>query len=143
MQTKFSQLLKVKMRRVDEIEGEILDAQNKKRKAELKIIEIEDEIQELKVPKSGEFSQISISSFFLTNLSNQKSFFKQELSSTQMQIEGLNELYKEANIEYEKVKYLDDLEKQKYIKELKIKESKDMDEVGNLLFAKKNLKVNA
>lgn len=142
MQTKFFQLLKVKMRRVDEIEGEILDAQNKKRKAELKVREIEDEIQELKIPKNGEFSQISISSFFLTNLSNQKSFFKQELSSTQMQIEGLNELYKEANIEYEKVKYLDDLEKQKYIKELKIRENKDMDEVGNLLFAKKNLKVN-
>ncbi len=142
MQTKFFQLLKVKMRRIDEIEGEILDAQNKKRETELKIKEIEVEVQELKVPKSGKFSQISISSFFLTNLSNQKSFLKQELSSLKLRIEGLNTLYKEANIEYEKVKYLDDLEKQRYIKELKIKENKDMDEVGNLLFAKKNLRVN-
>ncbi len=142
MRTKFSQLLKVKMRRVDEIEGEILDAQNKKRKTELKIKEIEDETRELKVPKSGKFSQISISSFFLTNLSNQKSFFKQELSSIQLQIEGLNELYKEANIEYEKVKYLDDLEIKKHLKEMRIKENKDMDEVGNLLFAKKNLRID-
>ncbi len=125
------------MRRVDEIEGEILDAQNKKKKTELKIKEIEDETRELKVPKSGKFSQISISSFFLTNLSNQKSFFKQELSSIQLQIEGLNELYKEANIEYEKVKYLDDVEMQKQLKALKIQENKNMDEVGNLLFAKK------
>ncbi len=137
MQTKFFQILKVKMRRVDEIEGEILDAQNKKRKIELNLKEIEGEILELKTPSSGKFSQISISAFFLTNLSNQKSFFKQELSSLQMQIEGLNDLHKEANIEYEKVKYLDDVEMQKQLKALKIQENKNMDEVGNLLFAKK------
>ncbi len=143
MQTKFSQLLKVKMRRVDEIEGEILDAQNKKRKTELKIKQIEGEILGLKTPTRGEFSKISISHFFLTNLSNQKTFFNLELSSIKLQIEGLNVLHKEANIEYEKVKYLDDLEIKKYLKELKIKENKDMDEVGNILFAKKNLKVDA
>lgn len=137
MKTKFSQLLKVKKRKVQTIENEILDTQNQKRKTFLQIEKVLHEISGFKAPKSGEFSQISLSFSCLANLSNQKAFLDEEMVKINKQIEGLKELYKEANIECEKVKYLEDLEIEKRLYELKVQENKDMDEIANLLFAKR------
>jgi flagellar export protein FliJ len=141
MKTKFSQLVKVKKRKVDEIESELLDAQNEKRKIHSQIDKISLEISELKTPQSGGFAKLNISFTYLSNLSNQKKLKVEELEKIEHQIELIKELYKEANIEFEKVKYLDELEVKKQLEELRVKENKDMDEIANLLHAKKNIEV--
>ena len=143
MKTKFSQIVKVKQRRVDEIENELLDVQNQKRRVFGSIEEVLEEISKIKTPKSGLFSQINISHMHLKNFSNQKERYEEEIVNLEQQIDGLKELYKEANIEFEKIKYLDDLEIKKQLEELKVQESKDMDEIGNLLFTKNKMKVKA
>lgn len=141
MKTKFSQILKVKQRRVDEIENELMDVRFQKRKTLTKIEEIVEEIMGLKTPQSGSFAEINLSHTYLKNLSNQKQSKEQEIIQLDQQIEGIKELYKEANIEFEKVKYLEDLEIEKKLQELKVQEAKDMDEIANLLHAQKKNKV--
>jgi len=59
------------------------------------------------------------------------------------QIEGIKELYKEANIDFEKINYLEDLEIKKQLEELKVQENKDMDEIANLLFTKHKREIKA
>ncbi len=143
MKTKFSQIVKVKKRRVDEIENELLDIQNQKRRVIRSIEEILKEISEIKTPKSGSFSQINIAHMHLTNFSNQKNGYEEDILKLDQQILGIKELYKEANIEFEKIKYLEDLEIKKQLHELKIQENKDMDEIANLLFSKNKRVVEA
>jgi len=141
MKTKFSQLVKVKKRKVDEIESELLDTQNQKRRVEIEIKNILQEIRELKAPQSGNFAELNLSYSYLSNLSNQKKFKEEQLHSIIQQIEVIKELYKEANIEYEKIKYLDEQEIKRQLEELKIKENKDMDEIANLLHSRKKIEV--
>ncbi len=143
MRTKFSQIVKVKKRRVDEIENELLDTQNQKRRVLVWIENILKEISELKTPKSGSFSQINIAHMHLKNLSNQKSSYEEEVVRLNQQIEGIKELYKEANIDFEKIKYLEDLEIKRQLQALKVQENKDMDEIANLLFTKHKREVEA
>jgi flagellar export protein FliJ len=138
MKTKFSQLVQVKKRRVDEIENELLDIQNQKRRVLIQIEDLLKEIFKIKTPKNGSFSQINIAHMYLKNFSNQKSRYEEEIVKLNQQILGIKELYKEANIEFEKVKYLENLEIQKQLHALKIQENKDMDEIANMLFAKKS-----
>ena len=51
MKTKFSQLVKLKKRKVDEIENELLDVQNQKRRV---LVQIEDILKEFKVEATKE-----------------------------------------------------------------------------------------
>jgi len=141
MKTKFSQIVKVKQRKVDEIENELMDVRFQKRKTLSMIEDILKEIEGLKTPQSGSFAEINLSHSYLKNLSNQKKEKEKEILQLDKQIEGIKELYKEANIEFEKIKYLEDLEIEKKLHELKVQEAKDMDEIANLLHAKKKSKV--
>jgi len=141
MKTKFSQLVKVKKRKVDEIESELLDIQNQKRRVESEIKNILQDIVELKAPQSGNFAELNLSYSYLSNLSNQKKVREKQLLSIMQQIEIVKDLYKEANIDYEKIKYLDEQEIKKQLEELKIKENKDMDEIANLLHSRKKIEV--
>ncbi|MCH9812504.1 MAG: flagellar export protein FliJ [Epsilonproteobacteria bacterium] len=137
MQTKFSQLLKVKQQKVDEIEVEMLDIQNQKKSLLLKIEHLDKDISEISKPVSGHFSQLNLSYTVLSNLSEQKERYNEEVTHIDKQIMGLQELYKEANIEFEKVKYLDDQEIQKILHLMKVEEKKEMDEIANLLYKRR------
>jgi len=53
----------------------------------------------------------------------------------------LQKEYKIANIEYEKINYLDAQEIEKIKKEKLEQERKDMDEISNVLFVNKNSRV--
>ncbi len=143
MKTKFSKLVKVKKQKINEIESELLDVTNQKQKMYIHIQETRKEIAEFKKPSSGNFSELNLSYSNLANLSNQKKSYEDKILMFEKQLDGLKELYKEANIEYEKIKHLEDLEIKKQLFELKRKESKDMDEIANLLFAKKNMEFSA
>jgi flagellar export protein FliJ len=141
MKTKFSQLVKVKKRELDEIESKLLEIQNHKRRVESQIENILQEIKELKTPQSGNFAKLNLSYSHLSHLSNQKKSKEEELIKIANKIEAIKELYKKANIEYEKIKYLDEQEIKKQLEEIKIKENKDMDEIANLLHSRKKIEV--
>ena len=133
MKTKFDGVVKVKKQQVERIENDI-------RKINKSILELNREIEELKdslllftLPKTGTFSKIK-------QIKESQNIIKNQIQNLENQIvilqnrknELLNEL-KKANIDYEKMKYLQNEEIKKALKELKLKESREMDEIAILL----------
>jgi len=133
MKTKFDGVVKVKKQQVERIENDI-------RKINKSILELNREIEELKdslllftLPKTGTFNKIK-------QIKESQNIIKNQIQNLENQIvilqnrknELLNEL-KKANIDYEKMKYLQNEEIKKALKELKLKESREMDEIAILL----------
>ncbi len=140
MKTKFLQLLKVKEQKVKDIELELYHVQNLKAEVLQNIDEIADDILELKFPKSGSFAKMNI---LFTNkkfLQKQKKIKEEEIILLDEKILEFQRLYKIANIEFEKIKYLHDMEVKKIIQNIKEQEQKDMDEVANILFTNKKMR---
>jgi flagellar export protein FliJ len=137
MQTKFSQILKVKKQKVDECERELLDIQNVRKKILGKIEDLKTQIIKTQKPTSGTITQLNLVFSIISSLTNQVKELENDIISINRQIEGLKELYKEANIEFEKIKYLNSEEIKGVIKLQDLQEKKDMDEISNILFSRK------
>ena len=140
-QTRFTDILKVKKQKLSEVERELLDVQNRKKRIELKVEQVDEEVASLETPKSGDFGTLQMSRQSFLYLIQQKEVLIEKLALRIQQIEGLKELYKEANIEYEKIAYLDADEIKKEMKRIADEESKELDEIANILFVNKREKV--
>jgi flagellar biosynthesis chaperone FliJ len=138
--SKYKEIVKVKKQRVRDIENQLLDVRSRKAAIEKKIKESDLLIAEFKQPSNGEFSQLQYSHHSFSMILLKKEELKEKLELRVKQIEGLELLYKEANIEHEKMLHLHEEELEKMIKLQKIKESKDMDEIANILFENKRKK---
>ena len=85
------------------------------------------------IPKKGSFSyfnQIKSKQFFIRDEINR---FKNQIMVLENRKKELFEELKKANIEYEKVKYLQIQEIKKIIKKNRLKEAREMDEIAILL----------
>jgi flagellar biosynthesis chaperone FliJ len=142
MKTRFADLLKVKKQKLDEVERQLLDVQNRKRNLEKKIEQVDCEIKLLELPQSGEFGLMQMSREGFLSLISQKEQLTEKLLLREQQIEGLKILYKEVTIEYEKIAYLEEEEMQKEMRRVKVEESKNLDEIANILFVNKQKKVS-
>jgi len=133
MRTKFSDILKIKQQAVEKIERNIQKINVSINNLKVKINNLDNALFSLSTPKEGSFSIFS-------QIKIQQNLLRDEIKNLKNQIvilenrknELMNEL-KKANIEYEKIKYLENLEIQKKIKEKRVKESKEMDEIAILL----------
>jgi len=137
MKTKFSDLLKIKDRNLKEIEKKISLVIADIDTLEKEIEDIDNEIKEFKSDLSGEFALFQIQKSFFTLMIEKKDELLKDKTDLDMKLELLKSDYKMANIEYEKIAYLHKEEEKKLLEELKVKESKMMDEVANILFNKK------
>jgi len=133
MKTKFSDILKVKKQAVEKIERDIQKINTSIKKLELKIENLNKTLFSLTPPKKGNFSVFS-------QLKSQQNLIREEIEKLKNQIiilknrkNELMEELKKANIEYEKIRYLEGLEIKKIIKEKKLKEDRYMDEIAILL----------
>jgi flagellar biosynthesis chaperone FliJ len=133
MKTKFSAVVKVKKQAVDKLQRDI-------QKINVSILDLKNKIESLEKilisltpPQNGNFSVFS-------QIRTQQNMLRDEIKKFENQImvlenrknELMNEL-KKANIEYEKMKYIEAQEIKKLIKQNKLKESRDMDELAILL----------
>jgi chromosome segregation ATPase len=139
MKTKYTQIVKLKKRALDEIERELIDVRGRKREIERKIEDIDKKISNLEIPKSGKFAQVKLKNELFQNLMREKEALKEKLEIRLKQIEGLKELYKEANVEYEKILHLDKTEVEKELKKLRYNERKELDEIANILHNRENI----
>ncbi|WP_024789642.1 flagellar export protein FliJ [Lebetimonas sp. JH292] len=130
MKTKFSAVVKVKKQEVDKIEKDIQKINYSITELNKKIEELQNILFSLIPPQNGNFSLFS-------QIKTQQNLLRNEIEKFKNQIlflksrknELMNEL-KKANIEYEKMKYLENEEIKKIIKKAKLKEAKDMDEIA-------------
>ena len=134
MTTKFSQLAKLRKQKLESIEIEIAIANRQKRDALSNIQRLNEEINLVVIPKKGNFSEISICNDAIRSVSIRKKAQEELIVSLNRHLEELQKAYKSANIEYEKIKYLEERELQKRIKKIKLKESKELDEIANMLY---------
>ena len=134
IKTKFDSLVKLKKLKVDEKERELTKLNNQISVAYEELQNIKKEIENFEYPKEGNFALITqykmIQNAFFNQLKEKEEF----INFLKMEKENLQLQLKELNLEYEKMKYLQGEEIKKYVKKLKEKEAKDMDEIALMLY---------
>ncbi len=66
-----------------------------------------------------------------------KDTLQEQLLIKETEINQLRDKYKRANVEFEKIKYLEEQDFAEWIEKIKREESLDMDEISNILFVNK------
>lgn len=135
MNTKFSQLVKLNKQKMDKVEQSLRkNAQEIFFKHE-EVAALIKELSSLQEPKEGVYQN------FL-NFAHQKEDYRRmidektaEIARLKKERQQLQELFKIRNIEYEKAKYLNNLELKKMLEDAKRKENKNMDEISVMLYA--------
>ncbi len=138
MKTKYDSVVKFKKQQVDNIEKNLQKINASINDLQSKIEELNKTLLSFNLPNKGSFS-------LLNQIKHQQSIIRDEIANLKNQIvilqnrknELLNEL-KNAKLEYEKMKYLQAEEIKKILKEKKLKEMRDMDEIAILLKNNKN-----
>ncbi len=133
MKTKFDSIVKIKKQQTETIERDIQKINRAILDISKKIDSMRDSLLKFSLPKSGNFSKI-------IQAKEMQNIIKQEIKNYEVQINTLQnrkkellEELKKANIEYEKMKYLQGEELKKEIKKMRLKESREMDEIAILL----------
>jgi len=136
MKTKFDSVVKIRAQKVEKIENDIKKINSSIAKLKEKINNLNSLLLSLHLPTKGSFSQIA-------QINSQKNLIRNEIDALNNQINILtnrkNELLhelKKAKVEFEKMKYLQSEEIKKIIKEIKLKEARELDEIAILLKAR-------
>ena len=143
MKTRYSSLVSVKKNAMQKSERVVQDANKKLRDAQEVLQKSIEELQEITSPQHGFIAE------FLANrtlLDSQRALIKHNeewVHYANSQLQNAREALKYDMIEYEKFKYLELQEIEKFLKEKKIQEAKDLDEIALMTFGNKNDKRQA
>ena len=139
MNTRFSSLVTIKKSTLDKSQRAVQNASRDLDSA-TKALELSySELDNIKQPQSGIISQLLASN---TLINSQRSMIKHNqewVDYAKNQLLNAKEQLKKDMIEYEKFKYLELEEMRKIIKEQKIKEMKDLDEVALMTFTRRDI----
>lgn len=135
--SKFTQLVKIAKQKLDEIERALQQNAANINNKQIEIDSLVAELSQLIIPQGGKYQEFLNYSHYKDEYRNTIDFKQQELAFLKAKRRELQENFRVQNIEYEKAKYLDNLEIQKAIKAAKMRESRDMDEISTMLFANK------
>lgn len=134
MKTKFTAVVKIKKRKVEDIENSIFAVDGLISATKAQIESAVERYNSLEPPKEGTFANIIL-------FEDMKKAFRREIESLRqalaMHINKKNSLLaslKIANLEYEKMKHLEEEEKLKIVKAMAAKEAKNLDEIGVMLY---------
>ncbi len=134
MKTKFSELVKLKKQKVSEIERALANKRHEKALLRNQIADILQQLQNFQLPQSGDISTLQMATAQKNYLFKAKEHKENMIKYFDQEIQNLNILYKEANIAYEKVKHLHQIEEQKMIDAKLREEAREMDEIAGRLF---------
>lgn len=141
MKTKFDALLKVKKQDLERCELQIIKNNNLIASKYQELDGILQELGNVQVPQSGSFWDFKTTQEIKKTLVAQIDSTQNEISALKNTAQSLQVSYKQASIEYEKIKYLKESEMKKKIQILKTSESKQMDEIALMLFEGKKEKI--
>ena len=135
--TKFSDLIKLKKRNLEQLEKELQIEFGRVRKSEKEIALLEQEILEIDYPTSGNFAMLQQFNIAMHNMKGDIGKIREEKLASLDRIGEIQKKMVEANMEVEKYQYLENeiLKKRKY--EIEKEESKRLDEVATILFTNK------
>jgi len=134
VKTKFTAVVKIKKKRVDDIQNSIFAVEAMIAKTKIMLAEVKSRFNSLEPPHEGSFSNLIV-------FEDMKKAFRYEIETLIMTLaDHQNQknmfigLLKEANAEFEKMKYLEDEEIRKFLKARAVMEAKELDEIGVMLY---------
>lgn len=135
MKTRFTQLVKLRKQKAEKIEHNIIKILSAIKTIEVKISDTLQDIANVKKPKNGTFAEMNIATEKFHRLSGYKSELEAQRDSLENKLQELQKVYKQAMVEYEKIKHLEEKELEEAMKILKTKEQKELDEISTMLYA--------
>ena len=139
LKTKYKPIMNIRKQSVKKIENELMQINYKIQNIKEEIVNLENEIPNSTIPQSGNFALIISIKESITVYRLEIDRKKDIIKIIETQKEDIKQKLIEANMEYEKVKHLHDVEVQTIIKIRKKKEEEEMNEIALMLFnGKKN-----
>lgn len=134
MKTKFSPIVKIRKNELEKIQKVISVINNNILKKEEEILLFEQNYTKLETPTNGNISKLNIYNMQINMQRNKLKSLQLQLNGLVLQKEEVTEHLRFANIEYEKIRYLEqEIIDEKLLLEKK-QEAKDMDEIAIMLF---------
>ncbi len=137
MTSKFTPIAKVRKQQRDMVETRLAKARFEKHEIEQKLVSTCKEIDETKIPTSGDISLMNMVRERLAIIRKEKDTLEESLFIKETEIQQLRDKYKRAHLEYEKIKYLEEQDFQEWMEKIKKDENLEMDEISNILFVNK------
>lgn len=134
MKSKFSQIVKVKKQNLDKIGMRLARSRAEVVMIEGFIAEANEQIASINLPASGQISQIKSSLQLLNLARKEKEILTQRLELTKKTVMHYERQYKNANLEYEKIKYLESEDFKAQIAKIKRVEQNMLDEFGAIRY---------
>jgi len=134
MKKEFSDLVKIKKEDLKDLETKIREKNIQKESILKEIKELQNEIDSSSLPSE---EKMGILNLFKESIKKTREAINQKksfLKNIDQGLESLQEGYKEVSIEYEKIKYIDQLSTKRYKEKIQRKEQKDLDEISSLLY---------
>jgi flagellar export protein FliJ len=134
VKTKFDSIVKLKKSKVNELENELAKLNNKILIVTNELHLLQNELKSFEYPKNGSFGLITQFKMLQNAKINEINQKKEQIKFLENQKNILLQRLKEANLEFEKMKYLQAKEIEKIVKKIKKAEEKHMDEIAIMLF---------
>lgn len=136
MKTKFSSIVALRKRDMQECERSIMQNENKIASKKMQLSELEDELHHLCMPQNGTFYAFRAYEDGKRMLLFRIDEAKRELDALFANKNLLQTQYQKCHIEYEKVSFLDKKAQETLLKKLKLAEKKEIDDIAIMLYNK-------
>ena len=136
MKSKFTQIVNIKKRNLDKIELNLAKKRNEAAIIEGFVAQAANDITAYEMPSGGNFNEMRASLEILKAMRREKELLLERLSLTKKEIVHLEHRYKNANLEFEKMKYLQTQDFNVQMENIKKAETAAMDEFATMKFAR-------
>lgn len=136
MKSKFTQIVNIKKRNLDKIELNLARTRNEAAMIEGFIAQAAEQISKFEMPSSGSTIDLRGSLELLGAMRREKNLLTERLELTKKSITHLERQYKAANLEYEKIKYLQTQDFSAQIEKIKKAEAAALDEFATMNFTR-------
>ena len=138
MKTRFSSLVALKKSAMERSEQALQNA-NKDLNSAKEALELSyNSLNDLQLPKTGKMADMLASRVLLNSQRGDIKHNQDWINFAQNQVNQAKEKLKSTMVEHEKFKYLEVEEIKKIMKEIKLQEAKDLDEIALMTYARKN-----
>ncbi|MDL0088830.1 flagellar export protein FliJ [Campylobacter gastrosuis] len=135
MKSKFSQVVNVKKQALDRAEAKVAQARLNVANYEAKLNQARANLDSFALPKQGNISELNQNLELLKIMRSEVLSLNERLEIAKKELLHFTHQYKNANLDYEKMKFLKDEEIKQKLKEIKRKEELLLDEFATIKFA--------
>lgn len=133
-------MLKIKEQKMSDIEIRLFNARSHKSLLEAQLASIKDDLAHEKLPSSGDFGTMQLFSFTHAQRIDESELLKQKIIAISGKITELENEYKEAYKECEKIKFLHNTEVKNMLKKIEKKNQAELDEIAVMGYFRRNKK---